>query len=111
MEFDSIDIPEFEKQRYKSIKNSGKYIEMNILIGAEKEKFDGKTGRLPVVSMTLHDCGPEEVASMYVTLKTMMKQYQEDYPTECLLAELFMDSDDFTTHRTRYRIDDEEKED
>lgn len=110
MEFESIDMSEFTKQRYKSIKNSGKYIETNILIGAEKETIDGKIGRLPVVRTTIHDCGPEEIASMYVTLKVLIKQYQEDYPKECLLAEFAMDTDNLATHTEMYKDIDEESE-
>lgn len=40
MEFDKIDIIEMEKQRYNSIKEKGKYIELNVLVGGEDESID-----------------------------------------------------------------------
>ena len=89
----NVDIDEMERQRYNSIKKSGKYIELNIIIGAEKEKFDGHIGKLPVVQSCAHNCGPEEIANMYSVLKNMVEYYRKEYPAECLLAELTMNCD------------------
>ena len=33
MEFDEVDVNEMEKQRYEHIKKSGRYTELNVLIG------------------------------------------------------------------------------
>lgn len=87
MEFHSIDIPEMEKQRYKSIKATGKYIELNILIGVEDDiSLDEEvTTKSPVVTTCLHNCGPKEVACLYTTIQSVMKVLERKYPVECLL--------------------------
>lgn len=85
-----IDMCEMEKQRYDRIKKSGSYMELDILISGETEKFDGHTGKMPVVTTCMHGCGPEEVANMYVVLKNMMEYYEKEYPVECALANLTM---------------------
>ena len=83
-----VDVDEFENQRYEAIKKSGKYIELQIIIGTEKETFNGREGKMPVVKGCMHHCGPEEVGNMYVILKQMTEYYKEKYPMECAFAEL-----------------------
>ena len=90
----SIDMDEMEQKRYDHIKKSGKYIELGILIGVEKDTFDGHIGKLPVVATNAYDCGPEEIANMYITLKTMVAYYEREYPIECALANATMTSTD-----------------
>ena len=86
-----IDMDKNEKKRYDRIKESGAYIELNILIGAKLEKYDGHTGKIPVVTSSIHGCGPEEIANMYMTLKQLVKIYEKNYPAECMLGELTME--------------------
>ena len=87
MEFD---INEFELQRYDNIKQSGNYLEVNILIGCEKDIIQGHTGNVPVVRTTMHNCGPEEVANLYASLQGLMTQLEKDYPLACLYAKTAM---------------------
>ncbi len=88
----NIDMDEMEQKRYNHIKKSGKYIELGILIGVEKDTFDGHTGKLPVVATNAYGCGPEEIANMYITLKSMVEYYEREYPIECALANATMTS-------------------
>ena len=37
----NIDISGVEQQRYNSIKTKGEYLEINILVGTDKEQCDG----------------------------------------------------------------------
>lgn len=92
MEFDHIDIKEMERQRYESIKNSGEYLEFNVLIGVENEKTnqDGVVCKLPVVSTCGIHCGSEEISCLYMTLKAYTKHLEENYPSECFAAKLSM---------------------
>lgn len=82
------DVDELENQRYSIIKNSNHYIELQIIIGKEKEIMNGHTGKLPVIKQNMCHCGPEEVGNMYVVLKNMTEYYKQKYPIECALAEL-----------------------
>ena len=76
MEFHSIDIPEMERQRYNAIKRTGQYVELNILIGVENEEEKDNTAvKSPVVSMHMHNCGPN---------------LEKQYPVECLMGNLTM---------------------
>lgn len=90
MEFYNIDIPEMEKQRYNSIKKSGEYIELNILIGVEDEEENGVSAKSPVVSMCMHNCGPQEVACLYATLHAVSQILERKYPVECLMGKMGM---------------------
>lgn len=95
MEMYNVDIPEMEKQRYNCIKNSGKYLEMNILIGAENEDLgDGLVSKAPVISTHMCKCGSQEVGCLYVTLNELMKSLEKRYPMECCIAKLAMHVDD-----------------
>ena len=87
MEFSNLNIPEMERQRYKAIKASGEYAELNILIGVEDDiSLDEEvTTKSPVVTTCLHNCGPKEVACLYATIQSVMKMLERKYPVECLL--------------------------
>lgn len=87
MEFSNLNIPEMERQRYKAIKASGEYVELNILIGVEDDiSLDEEvTTKSPVVTTCLHNCGPKEVACLYATIQSVMKVLERKYPVECLL--------------------------
>lgn len=87
MEFSNLNIPEMERQRYKAIKASGEYAELNILIGVEDDiSLDEEvTTKSPVVTTCLHNCGPKEVACLYATIQSVMKVLERKYPVECLL--------------------------
>ena len=87
MEFHSIDIPGMEKQRYKAIKRTGEYVELNILIGTEEDDISTKS---PVVTTCMHGCGPKEVACLYTTLQAVSNMLEEKYPFECFLAKMGM---------------------
>lgn len=84
----TIDMNEMEQQRYNHIKKSGKYIELNILIGCEDEKFDGKIGKLPVVTTCMHGAGSTEVMCMYQILGLLREHLEEEYPAECILSKI-----------------------
>jgi len=84
------DINEFEQQRYNNIKKSDKYVEVNIIVGAEKEHFYGHTGVVPAVRTILHNCGPEEIGALYVTLQSLMDKLEEEYPLACLYGRTAM---------------------
>lgn len=89
MEFHSIDVPEMERQRYQSIKKTGRYVELNILIGTEEDtKENGASTNSPVISTCMHKCGPKEIACLYATLQAVSNILKERYPIECLLGEI-----------------------
>lgn len=91
MEFHSIDIPGMEKQRYKAIKRTGEYVELNILIGTEEDDIeDDISTKSPVVTTCMHGCGPKEVACLYTTLQAVSNMLEEKYPFECFLAKMGM---------------------
>lgn len=93
----NIDVSEMERQRYHEIKSKGEYIEVNILIGTERDNFKGHNGKMPVVTTTLHGCGKEEISCMYLTLKALAKQFEEDYPIECMMGEMLMNTESMGT--------------
>lgn len=90
--FEGIDVNEMERQRYKQIKDSKKYLELNILIGADDEEDLGKglVGKMPVVSTALRNCGSKEVGCLYMTLKSYLDHMEQEYPAECFTAKLAM---------------------
>lgn len=95
MKFEEIDIPEMERQRYESIKRTGEYMEVNILVGGENEELgEGLVSKMPVVSTCMRNCGPQEVACMYMTLQELVKKLRKDYPSECFAAEMSMRVED-----------------
>lgn len=91
MEF-NVDVEEMEKQRYKAIKEKGEYIEVDILIGTDNDELDGHIGKIPVVNLKLHDCGAKEIGCMYLTLQSLIEQFEEEFPVECALGKLSMNS-------------------
>ena len=94
MEFYNIDIPEMEKQRYESIKKSGEYLELTILIGVENDvDKNGTTYKNPVVATHMCGCGAQEIASLYSTLQAFLKTLKERYPLECLLGDMLMNTE------------------
>ena len=91
MEFDKVDVNEMEKQRYEHIKKSGRYAELNVLIGVESEGFaDDTEYKTPVITLDMHNCTAKEVSCMYVSLKEIMNTLEKQYPAECLIAKLGM---------------------
>lgn len=111
MKFDRIDIPRMESQRYKAIKNSGKYLELNVLIGAEDEEDlgGGMVSKMPVVQTKGVRCGSKEIGCLYMTLKSYIDQLEKDYPTECFVSKLAMKVQDIGTTRVEMDFDDEEE--
>lgn len=97
MESYDIDIPELEKQRYESIKKSGKYAELKILVEAENHKSeDGTVNKLPIVTTSLCNCGPEEISCLYITLKATLRLLRNRFPAECFIGEMTMEAEDLT---------------
>ena len=95
MEIYDINVPEMERQRYESIKNSGEYAELKILVGVENDKSkDGVASKSPIVTTSMHNCGPEEVACLYVTLKTALNSLRNRFPLECFMGEVTMEVQD-----------------
>ena len=91
MDYD-IDIQGMEQQRYDTIKKSGKYLELNVLIGTEKQIHNEKEGTIPVISMEMRQCGPTEVSRLYSILHEVIKQLEQEYPAECIYAALKMNT-------------------
>ena len=98
MEIYDVDMAEMEKQRYDSIKASGKYAEIKILVGAEAEKSeDGTMSKTPFISTTMRDCSSEEVACLYVSLKAVLQSLRDKYPVECFLGDTIMETTNYGT--------------
>ena len=104
----SININEMEQQRYNAIKRKGEYVELDILIGVDDSEFRGHTGKMPVVTTQIHGAGPTEIACMYATLNALVKQWEEDYPAECLYAKMCMNSQNVGTVQTEIKRDKKE---
>lgn len=107
MNFDHIDINEMERQRYNAIKKTGEYLELNILIGAGKDRVDGCDCKMPVVTTTMSKVGPEEVGCLYATLKQVIQYYEKHYPLECLLSKMGMSVEDMGSSITPLNKDEE----
>lgn len=86
MEFSNLDIGEMERQRYDSIKRTDKYLELNVLIGAEDDQLGTNIGKIPVITVKARQISPDEIACMYVTLKELVRNYEQEYPEECALG-------------------------
>ena len=84
MEEYNVDIKEMEKQRYESIKKSGRYAELSILVGAEKEVYNGQEGVMPVITLDFEHCGSSEVSCLYAIVNKMKTYLEQEYPMECL---------------------------
>lgn len=92
MKFSHMDLAEMERQRYKSIKESKKYLELDILIGAEDEDIgEGQMSKIPIVSTIARNIGAKEVGCLYMTLKSYLKHMMEEYPDECIAADMAME--------------------
>lgn len=112
MEIKDVNMFELEKQRYEAIKNTGKYIELNVLIGEEddvsSEKSVGK--KYPIVKTTMIDCGEKEVARLYATLQGVIEQLEKDYPIACVLSKLTMKIRHVNTLETEINSEDEKED-
>ena len=110
----NVDIDGMEQQRYDAIKKSGKYLELDILIGADKEKDEhGNTVKMPVVTSVMHRIGSEEIANLYTILTQLKTYYEKEYPIECLLAGLTTNCSRMNcinTVKTVFEKEDESKE-
>ena len=107
MKFD-IDPHELERQRYEEIKKAGRYLELNILIDANEEKYDSKNGNMPVVTTCLHGCTGKEISALYMLLGMMREQLEEDYPLECVMADMRLRTKDYGTISTQIPHDEED---
>ena len=113
MEFenDEIDMHESEKQRYKAIKKTGNYMEVNILIGAENEDVgDGLIAKTPIVSTEICNCGAQEIGCAYMSLIELAKTLEKKYPSACFAAKLAMSVENMgsSEHITVIRNDEED---
>ena len=94
MEFNDMDdavLGESERKRYNEIKAKGEYLELNVLIGTNRgDTYKEHTGRMPVISTAMHNCGPEEVACLCATLKALLDYYKKEHPMEFLFSEMAM---------------------
>ena len=87
----NLNIPRMEQQRYEKIKKSGKYMELDVLIGSDNEDLgDGFIVKSPVVSTTIKGVGAKEVGCMYMTLHELIKSLEKEFPSECFVAKLSM---------------------
>ena len=82
-----IDFAELEKQRRKEIIDSNCYLELDVLIASSGEE-SGKD--MPVANMEMHNCGPQEISRLYVTLDALIEGLEREYPMECLHAKKYM---------------------
>lgn len=89
-----------EQKRYDEIKKSGKYLELNVLIGVEDDKRDGSIGKLPVVTTCMHDCGQKEIGALYATLQLLTECLENEYPMECLIGNVCMTAQHLGTINT-----------
>lgn len=96
----NIDINEMEQQRYDAIKKSGKYSELDVLIGVEDDSYDGKTGKMPVVTTCMHGCRSNEISALYMILGLLREHLEEEYPMECIMADIGMSSKHMGTIQT-----------
>lgn len=80
-----------EKQRYDKIKSTGKYLELDILIGKDLDVYEDKVGRMPVITTIMKSVGPEEIVYLYATLLSIIEYYEKEYPMECLAAKMLTD--------------------
>lgn len=108
MEIHDVNIPEMEKQRYESIKNSDSYIELKIIIGTENEiSKNGHESRTPVVITSMNHCGPKEIAYLYVTLQSVLESLEHNYPAECFIGKIGMEPTNMGT--VRFKDENEEE--
>ena len=87
----NLNIPRMEQQRYEKIKKSGRYMELDVLIGSDDEDLgDGFVAKSPVISTTLKGVGPKEVGCMYMTLHELIKSLEKEFPSACFAAKVCM---------------------
>ena len=87
----NLNIPRMEQQRYEKIKKSGKYMELDVLIGSDNEDLgDGFIVKSPVVSTTIKGVGAKEVGCMYMTLHELIKSLEKEFPSACFAAKVCM---------------------
>lgn len=87
-----------QQRRYYEIKSTGSWIEMTILVGGDTEKDDEGIGvKKPVTMINGRNIGPTEVGCLYLCTKAMEKSLREEYPAECLAAELSAKVEDMGT--------------
>lgn len=91
-DFDDENKIKTEEQRYKEIKEKGNYIEVDILIDSSEDDYNNKLGKQPIVTTIMSGCSSQDIAAMYLTLKAMIKQFEETYPVECILGATQMDA-------------------
>lgn len=96
-----------EVERYEKIKKSNKYLELTILIGGNPEMGpDGKEGIAPIVSTTAIGIGAKEIGCMYITLRNLIDEYENNYPIECIAAKKCMDIQNLGTISDMMKADD-----
>ena len=87
----NLNIPRMEQQRYEKIKKSGRYMELDVLIGSDDEDLgDGFVAKSPVISTTIKGVGPKEVGCMYMTLHELIKSLEKEFPSACFAAKVCM---------------------
>ena len=107
MEF-NVDMSELEKQRYKAIKNSNKYIELNILIGTDDEEtYKDRTGKMPVITTIMNNCTSSDIGGMYMTLRNLVDHFEKEYPLECIVAKQSMKITDIGSRE--FNLDDDKE--
>ena len=105
----NLNIPRMEQQRYEKIKKSGKYMELDVLIGSDNEDLgDGFIVKSPVVSTTIKGVGAKEVGCMYMTLHELIKSLEKEFPSECFVAKLSMRAEhDGAVSIEKFKIEEE----
>ena len=105
----NLNITRMEQQRYEKIKKSGKYMELDVLIGSDNEDLgDGFIVKSPVVSTTIKGVGAKEVGCMYMTLHELIKSLEKEFPSECFVAKLSMRAEhDGAVSIEKFKIEEE----
>lgn len=92
MKFD-VEVNKLEQKRYDEIKKSGRYLELDVLIGAESEEYKGRTGKMPVVTTCMHGCKSSEISALYMILGMIREHLEDEYPMECIMADIGMSAE------------------
>lgn len=105
----NLNIPRMEQQRYEKIKKSGRYMELDVLIGSDDEDLgDGLVAKSPVISTTIKGVGPKEVGCMYMTLHELIKSLEKEFPSACFAAKVCMRTEnDGVASIEKFKIEEE----
>lgn len=91
----------------KLLRKIGKYIEIRMLVESKEE--DDSSTNYPIVNIELQQCESQDLAYMYLTLKSTLDTFMKKYPAQCLLAELTMDLESINSEEIELKSDQQEE--